>query len=85
MVSSQKMHQRSSQAESLVYTNFLDICQLIQHHADLGFFEMEVFVDKKNAEKYARKLRSKKYYCAVFHFESLKNESRLYVSWISNF
>ena len=85
MVNSRKMYQRSSQAESLVYINFLDICELIQHHADLGFFEMEVFVDKKNAEKYASKLRKKKYYCAVFHFESLNKESRLYVSWISNF
>jgi len=46
---------------------------------------MEVYVDKKKAERFANSLRRKKYSCSVFNFKVLENESRLYVYWRSNF
>lgn len=85
MLSKNKIAKLAYQSENMVYTNITDVAAAIQLHAELGQFEMEVFVDKKKAEKFASALRKKKYYCAVFNFEALKHESRLYVSWMSSF
>jgi hypothetical protein len=85
MLSKNKISKLAYESEGIVYTNISDIAVAIQLHAELGQFEMEVFVDKKKAEKFASALRKKKYYCAVFNFEALKHESRLYVSWMSSF
>lgn len=74
----------TEQCENLVYTNKEDLAYLLQIHAELGMSEMEVFVDKKNSQKYATAFRKKGFYARIIEFKSLKNECRLYVSWISN-
>lgn len=84
MLSKKKAIQITSQSENTVYNSKHDLAQLVQLHAELGISEMEVFVDKKNVNKYASMLRKKGYYCKVIEFASLKHECRLYVSWISN-
>ena len=73
------------QSQDVIYTNISDICMAIQLNAELGNFEMEVYVDKKKAERFANSLRRKQYSCSVFNFKVLENESRLYVYWGSNF
>lgn len=80
-----KMRALSIQAQDIVYTNSTDIFMAIQLNAELGNFEMEVFVEKKKAERIASSLRRKKYTCSVFNFKSLENESRLYVYWGSSY
>jgi hypothetical protein len=80
-----KMKLIALQSQDIVYTTISDVCMAIQLHAELGDFEMEVYVDKKKAERFANSLRRKKYSCSVFNFKVLENESRLYVYWGSNF
>lgn len=84
MLSKKKAFQITHQSENIIYTSKRDISNLVQQHAELGLSEMEVFVDKKNAQKYASSLRKKGFYCRITEFKSLENECRLYVSWISN-
>lgn len=85
MLSKKRMLKLANDSGALVYTNIKSIALAIELHAQLGHFEMEIFVEKRKVEKFALSLRKKKYYCAVFHFEALKKESRLYVSWFSDF
>lgn len=84
MISRKQAVQLTKQCENLVYTDKNDLAQLVQLHAELGMSEMEIFVDKKNSEKYASALRKKGFYCRVIEFKALKHECRLYVSWISD-
>jgi len=84
MLSKKRALQLTNQCENIVYTSKQDLGNLVELHAQLGISEMEVFVDLKNVEKYATALRKKGFYCKVIKFQSLKNECRLYVSWISN-
>jgi len=84
MLSKKKAIQITAQSENTVYNSKEDLAQLVQLHAELGISEMEVFVDKKNVNKYANMLRKNGYYCKIIEFKSLKHECRLYVSWISN-
>lgn len=84
MLSKKKAIQITNQSENIVYTSKQDLGYLVQLHAQLGMSEMEVFVDKRNVEKYASAFRKKGFYCKVIQFEALKNECRLYVSWISD-
>lgn len=76
--------QIARQSEFLIYTTVEDIGQLIQLYAQLGFFEMEVFVTRELAKKSRKKLEKKGYYTRVTEFEALPNECRLYISWMSN-
>lgn len=84
MLTKKKAVQLTMICENLVYTSKEALGNLIELHAQLGMSEMEVFVDKKSAEKYATSLRKKGYYCKVLEFKALEHECRLYVSWISN-
>lgn len=84
MLSKKKAMQITVQSENRVYTSKQDLGYLVQLHAELGISEMEVFVERKNVEKHASALRKKGYYCKIIEFKALKNECRLYVSWISN-
>jgi len=73
------------QCENIVYSNKEELAYLLHLHAELGMSEMEVFVDKKNSEKYASLFRKKGFYCRIINFKALEHECRLYVSWISSF
>jgi hypothetical protein len=84
MLTKKQAFQLTKQCENLVYTDKNDLAQLVQLHAELGMCEMEIFVDKKNCQKYATMLRKKGFYCRVIEFKALKHECRLYVSWISD-
>lgn len=84
MLTKKKAIAITRQSEMLVYSETEDIAQLIQLHAELGMDEMEVFVEKKSVKKLQKALNTKKFYSKAIEFESLKNECRLYVSWISN-
>jgi hypothetical protein len=84
MITKKKAMLLTSESENLVYVNMEVIFQLIQLHAELGMSEMEIFVDKKKSQKYAETLRKNKFYCRIIEFKALKDECRLYVSWISN-
>jgi hypothetical protein len=75
-------HQEKS--KNIIYNSIRDLSDIIQLHAGLGMSEMEVYVDKKNCYKYAESFRKKGFYCRVIEFKSLKNECRLYISWISD-
>lgn len=84
MLTKKKAIRMTMICENLVYTSRESLGNLIELHAQLGMSEMEVFVDKKNVQKYATSLRKKGYYCKVLEFKALEHECRLYVSWISN-
>lgn len=84
MLNKSKMLKLAYKCENIVYTDIKDIAMAIQLHAELGQFEMEIFVDKKKAQRFASRLRKKKYYCVIFNFKALENQSRLYVSWMSD-
>lgn len=84
MITRKKAIQITKLAEVSVYSETNDIAQLIQLHAELGMDEMEVFVEKKSVKKLQKALASKKFYSRAIEFEALKNECKLYVSWISN-
>jgi hypothetical protein len=71
--------------ETLVYSRVEDIATLIDLHSQLGMDEMEVFIDKKQLNKMQKVLDKKKFYSRAIEFESLQNECRLYVSWMSEF
>lgn len=83
MITKKKAFQITHNYENLVFININDIGQLIQMHAQLGQYEMEIFVLKKKAEKFASALRKKGFYCRIITFRALEHECRLYVSWIS--
>lgn len=85
MLTKKKAIAISSQSENLVYLSILDIFQVIHLHAQLGMYEMEIFVEKKKANKFADSIRKKGFYCRIIEFKALENECRLYVSWLSNF
>jgi hypothetical protein len=84
MLTRKKAIELTRQSENLVFCEIEDIAHLIQIHAELGMDEMEVFVEKAAIPKIRKVLDKKKFYSRVFEFESLQNESRLYISWISN-
>lgn len=71
-------------SENIVYTSVIDIAQLIQLHAELGMFDMEIFISKDIAKKCVKALDKKNFYSKITEFKSLPHECRLYVSWISN-
>lgn len=84
MLTKKKAIAITSQCENLIYTSIKDLAFVLQLHAGLGMSEMEVFVDKKKSHKYAESFRKKGFYCRIIEFKSLKNECRLYISWISD-
>lgn len=84
MLTKKKAIAISSQSENLVYLSILDIFQVIHLHAQLGMYEMEIFVEKKKANKLAESIRKKGFYCRIIEFKALENECRLYVSWLSD-
>lgn len=85
MITKKQAVNLSRKAEVAVYTSKEDIEQLIYLHAELGFFEFEVFVTKELAKKCIASLEKKGFYARQTEFKSLDNECRLHVSWISNF
>jgi hypothetical protein len=85
MLTKKKAVAISNKSENLVYLNLIDIFELIELHARLGMYEMEVFIEKKKSQKFAQSLRKKGFYCRIFEFKALEHECKFYVSWISNF
>ena len=85
MLTKKKAANISRMSENLVYLNLVDVIQLIELHAQLGMYEMEIFVEKKKSQKFAQSLRKKGFYCRIFEFKALEHDCRFYVSWISNF
>lgn len=84
MLTKKKAMAITEQCENIIYGSIKDISDILQLHAGLGMSEMEVYVDKKKSHKYAESFRKKGFYCRVIEFKSLKNECRLYISWISD-
>jgi len=84
MITKKKALKLARESESLVYTSLHDIDYLIYLHAELGFFEFEVFVTKQLAKKATSILEKKGFYARQTEFKSLENECRLHVSWISS-
>lgn len=84
MMSRKKAIQITAISENIVYTSVDDISQLIQLHAELGMYEMEVFISKDCIKKCVNALNKKNFYYRIIEFKSLPNECKLYVSWISN-
>ena len=84
MITKKKALEIARDSESLVYTSKLDIDYLIHLHAELGFFEFEVFVTKELAKKCIPLLEKKGFYARQTNFKALENECRLHVSWISS-
>jgi hypothetical protein len=84
MLTKKKAIAISTESENLVYLSILDIFQVVQLHAQLGMYEMEIFVEKKKSNKFAQSLRKKGFYCRIIEFKALENECRLYVSWLSD-
>lgn len=74
----------TQESENLVYTCLEDIEYLIQLHAELGYYEMEAFLEKSIADKVQRSLDKRGFYCKILKFKALPNEVRIYVSWISS-
>jgi hypothetical protein len=85
MLTKKKAMTISNESENLVYLNLIDVFQLIELHARLGMYEMEIFVEKKKSNKFASSLRKRGFYCRVLEFKALEHECKFYVSWISNF
>lgn len=85
MISKKKALKIARESEMLVYTCKLDIYYLIQLHAELGFFEFEVFVTKELAKKCIPILEKRGFYARKTEFKSLESDCRLHVSWISSF
>lgn len=84
MITKKQAINLARKAEATVYTTKEDIAHLIYLHAELGFFELEVFVTKELAKKCVVPLEKKGFYAKKIEFKSLENECRLHVSWISN-
>jgi hypothetical protein len=84
MISRNAAIKLTRESETIVYTSRYDIAQLIYMHSQLGFFELEVFVTKELAKKCIPFLEKKGYYARETVFKSIKHESRLYISWMSN-
>jgi hypothetical protein len=85
MITKKKALKIARDSESVVYSTRFDIDHLIYLHAELGFFEFEVFVTKELAKKCIPSLEKKGFYARKTEFKSLENECRLHVSWISSF
>lgn len=75
----------TKESEGLVYTSLEDVEYIIQLHAELGYYEMEVFLEKSLANKVQQSLEKRGFYCRIITFKALENEVRIYVSWISSF
>jgi hypothetical protein len=71
-------------AEQAVYNSASEISNLIKLHAMIGMFEMEVFVTKEIAKRTSLSLQKRGFYTRITNFNSLENDCRLYVSWISS-
>ena len=76
---------KTQESEGLVYTSLSDLYHLIHLHATLGMDQMEVFIEKRSADRFMEKLTSKGFYCRITPFESLEHECRPYVSWLGNY
>ncbi len=85
MITKKQAVNLARKAEVSVYTTRYDVEHLIYLHAELGFFEFEVFVTKELAKKCMIFLEKKGFYVRQTEFKSLENECRLHISWISSF
>jgi hypothetical protein len=81
MLNKKKIAARARECEGLVCTTIADVAELIEVHAELGHFEIEIFITKKLSPKIYSLLDSKGFYCRTFDFASLEHECKLYVSW----
>lgn len=84
MLTKKKAISISNESQNLVYLNLIDICQLIELHARLGMYEMEIYIEKKKSIKFASSLRKRGFYCRVLEFKALEHECKFYISWISD-
>jgi len=84
MIGKKSAIKMSRLAEQAVYSTSADINRMIQLHAMVGMFEMEIFVNKKLAVKSVYPLEKKGFYVRITEFSALENDCRLYVSWMSN-
>lgn len=84
MLTKKKAMAITSQCENLVYFKLSDLSFVLQLHAELGMSEMEVWIIKKKSNRLVEAFRKKGFYCRVIEFKSLKDECKLYISWISD-
>ena len=71
-------------SETLVCTEVEDISELIRVYAELGHYELDVFIDKSLAKKVKRVLDKNGYYSKVTDYAALEHECSIYISWMSN-
>lgn len=81
MLNRKRMNKNSLKSDGLVVETLTDLYDLIKKHSDLGFYELDVFVNKKISTKAYVTLYKKGYYCRVYDFQCLPNEGRLYIAW----
>lgn len=81
MLNRKKMQQNTLKNEGMVLYKLSEIYDLIKKHSDLGFYEVDIFVDKKVIVRAYSALDAKGYYCRNYDFECLPNEGRLYIAW----
>lgn len=71
-------------SEALVCTEVSDVAQLISIYAELGMYDMDIFIDKSLIPKIKKALDKRGFYYRVNNYEALEHECSLYVSWMSN-
>lgn len=81
MLNRKKMEQNTLKNDGRVVTKLTDIYDLIKKHSDLGFYELDIFVDKKIVARAHSSLDKKGFYCRSYDFKCLPNEGRLYIAW----
>ena len=85
MITKKQAMKKTQESEGLVYASLSDLYHLIHLHATLGMDDMEIFIEKKSADKFIEKLSAKGFYCKAAPFQSLEHECRLYVSWLGSY
>jgi hypothetical protein len=81
MISKKTAQKLAYKSENIVYNTIRDISTLIEIHAKLGHFHIEVFTTKKFAEGCRERLQSKGFNVTIGDIESTPNQCLLYVSW----
>jgi hypothetical protein len=81
MISKKKASAIAYRYEDTVFSNLSEISTLIEIHAKLGHFHLEVFITNKLAKRCKGPLESKGYYVNIGEIESTPNQCLLYISW----
>lgn len=84
MINKAKIRKISQEYENAVYSQKMEIIELIILHARLGLYELEVFATKSLIKKIKPYLEKRGFYVHENSFESVKKEALVYISWLSS-